>query len=566
MAYTVRRQGRLPHVCEANLTRRQILRYGALVAATFPAARLAGGFSLVDRAFAAGPAVPMHLELVTVTDTEAVITWFTGDPTTPDEFGRPTPVAAPGRVLIGTSPDPSTWTEVGAHGPTPYHYVEVRGLRPGTTYYWRAESNGIPAAPTVIPLPNSNLAPPTAAPPVFTTMVPPPGKEIGRVGWLNDMHFGEGTSGLILGNGALPGGGLPPGYAADPDNPYWRFMGTAAVAEAKARGCTLLLANGDLTSEARPKEVAEARQVLDSFGTLASAKHVGPGDAPVYYVTRGNHDRLHSGDLYDGCSKEGAANDCFGDAFQSSYDGASTHFSVSIGTGQARYRFVGLDSNDPTGMGILPKGELDYLEAQLAKGEMTIPLFHHPSSDLASLSQTPPGVFGVRPDDALTFRQLLARHDNVGGVYSGHTHRNNRSLATGTGTLPFFEGGATKEYPGGYTVVRLYETGYLVNFYKLADPEARAWSERSRGEYLGLYPYYTLGSLADRNWSYDVDARVRRAAPAPGTTARPTPAPAPASEDLAATGAGGVTAVVGTAALAAAAAARVAAREGVEAS
>src|SRR4051794_41328594 len=95
-----------------------------------------------------GLAIPHNHELVTVTDTEAVITWFTGDPTQPDEFGRPLPVAAPGRVLIGTSPDPSTWVEVGTHGATAYHYVEVRGLRPGTTYYWREGRAGVGLAPT----------------------------------------------------------------------------------------------------------------------------------------------------------------------------------------------------------------------------------------------------------------------------------------------------------------------------------------------------------------------------------------------------------------------------------
>src|SRR3954465_15651436 len=134
-------------MCDSSLSRRQLLRYAALVGATFP---LAGSFSLPEAA-GLGKPVPLNLELVTVTDTEAVITWFTGDPTQLDEFGRPLPVAAPGRVLIGTNPDVRTWKEVGAHGPTPYHYVEVRGLRPGATYYWRAQANGGPAGPTARP-------------------------------------------------------------------------------------------------------------------------------------------------------------------------------------------------------------------------------------------------------------------------------------------------------------------------------------------------------------------------------------------------------------------------------
>jgi hypothetical protein len=55
----------------------------------------------------------------------------------------------------------------------------------------------------------------------------------------------------------------------------------------------------------------------------------------------------------------------------------------------------------------------------------------------------------------------------------------------------------------------LFEGGYLANFYKTSSVEARAWSERSRGEYLGFAPSYQLGSLSDRNWTYDVDARRR---------------------------------------------------------
>lgn len=538
------------------------MRYGALVAATFPA----GGVLLSQRAAHAGVPVPMHLELVTVTDTSAVITWFTGDPTAPDEFGRPAPVAAPGRVLLGTSPNPTTWVSVGEHEPTPYHYVEVSGLKPGTTYYWRAESSGVPATMTTIANPLLRPADaPVAAPPAFTTMVPPPGREIGRVAWLNDLHFGEGTSGLAISNGSLPGGGVPPGFPADPDDPYWRFMSQAAIAEARARGCTLLLANGDVTAEARPAEVEEARRMLDGFGALGGVSHLGPDDDPAYFVTRGNHDRAHTGDLYATCSGS-EAKDCYRDAFAASYEPGTSHFSVTVGTGRARYRFVGLDSNDGEATGVFPAGELDYLAEQLALGDATIPLFHHPASDLAEALTLPPFVGSLDQSDAKAFRALVAGADNVAGVYAGHTHRNIRARSSETGDLPFFEGAAVKEYPGGYTVVRLYETGYLVNFYKTASPEARAWSERSRGEYLGLYPYYTLGGLGDRNWSYDVDARVRRQAQVAPPGSQPVAVPtgdgvtAAAGSSLPATGGAAVVAAAGAAALGGALALRQAAQ------
>jgi 3',5'-cyclic AMP phosphodiesterase CpdA len=408
---------------------------------------------------------------------------------------------------------------------------------------------------------------PLAAPPTFTTMVPPPGRELGRVAWLNDLHFGEGASGLAISNDMFPGGGIPPGFAADPDDPYWRFMSQAAVAEAKARGCTLLLANGDVTAEARPAEVEEARRMLDGFGVLGGARHLGPDDDAAYFVTRGNHDRAHTGDLYADCSGSEAgseAKDCYRDAFAASYDTGTSHFSVTVGTGRARYRFVGLDSNDGEATGVFPAGELDYLAEQLAKGDATIPLFHHPASDLAEVLTVPPFVGSLDQADAKAFRALIASSDNVAGVYAGHTHRNIRARASETGDLPFFEGGAVKEYPGGYTVVRLYETGYLVNFYKTAAPECRAWSERSRGEFLGLYPYYTLGGLSDRNWSYDVDARVRRTATATPGGGAPAPSAAPPADvavgtvsvsgsALPATGGGTALAVAGAATVGAAA-------------
>ena len=39
----------------------------------------------------------------------------------------------------------------------------------------------------------------------------------------------------------------------------------------------------------------------------------------------------------------------------------------------------------------------------------------------------------------------------------------------------------------------------MANFYKSSSALARQWSQTTSGEYLGLYPAYTLGSAADRN-------------------------------------------------------------------
>ena len=211
-------------MCYQDLTRRQALRYAALVSATLGVAGTARADAtsldaLLTTSVVSGvPAVPMNLELVTVSDTYAIATWLTADPTDLDEFGRPRPVAAPGRLLMGTSRDPRTWVEVASHGPTPFHVAEVRGLRPGTRYWWRAESGGLVATPAA----SGGGTPQTSqsAPPWFQTLVRPPGREIGRVAWMNDLHFGETVAGLAYSNGQLPGGGLPPGFPVDPDDPY----------------------------------------------------------------------------------------------------------------------------------------------------------------------------------------------------------------------------------------------------------------------------------------------------------------------------------------------------------
>jgi hypothetical protein len=439
----------------------------------------------------------MHLELVTLTETSVVLTWFTGDPTAPDEFGRPEPIPADTIVLLGTSPA-SLATAVERDDGTPYHYVELTGLQPGQQYFYQCRSNGLPATPT-------SAAPEPAATGTFTTPLPPPGRHLFTMAWANDLHLGEGTSGSAT--GAVPGG-FPPGFAADPANPYWRFMATAAVAESRARGAELMLVCGDLTSEARPPEVAEARSILDGFGTYRDD----------YYVIRGNHDRVHSGPTWQDCGPVTGGNDCLRDEF---FPESASYFAVD----RFGVHFVGLDTVDAAGNGGIDATQFDWLAEDLKanSGRPTFVFGHHPVTEVASATAVPPVVFTLPQADASKLESLLADSSTV-GVYNAHTHRNKRTTSLRSGALPYVELGAVKEYPGGFGIVRVHEGGYAVNFYKTKAEPARAWSERSRGEYLGLYPYYTLGNTSDRNFVIEADfSDAARGVPTTAPSSEPSP-------------------------------------------
>lgn len=107
----------------------------------------------------------------------------------------------------------------------------------------------------------------------------------------------------------------------------------------------------------------------------------------------------------------------------------------------------------------------------------------------------------------VALQKLYERTPGVFFHHSGHTHRNKRTFLLDENQSPiqsieFLEVGATKEYPGGYSLLRLYTGGYMVSYYKNRTPLARAWAQRSRHEY---YPHYMLGTIADRNHSVSID-------------------------------------------------------------
>lgn len=419
-------------------------------------------------------ATPPDAELVTVTDTSFAATWTTVEP-------ADTTVCVVGR--------PCVQQEV----MTRFHYAEVGGLDPGKRYSYSLRSGGV-AQPVSVTNPES-----------FTTLVPPPGKPLFKFAVVSDTHVGEGCSGIAV-TAPQPLGPVPPCFASGPSEPpYAATLARAAVAELNARQIPLVVLNADNTSHADYDDVTEMKVIFDGLD----------GE---WRVARGAHDRAGQTSTETRC---GANDDCFrtllfpdrppGRIFYS-FDSHGYHFvaldSAKAGDGSG-------DLTDPAQRAFL-EGDLE--EARRA-GKKTFIFFHHPVTEYANTSSFPPVVFGVRPEQGRQeFLSLMARFPNVVGVLNAHTHRNYVSYAPATGVdLPYIENGPSKEYPGGYSVFRVYEGGYMRNFHRLSCEFCRSWASRTRDEYFGLYPQYTLGTLSARNFTHVYGCSFPTPPPSPPT-------------------------------------------------
>ncbi|MDL4772816.1 purple acid phosphatase family protein [Actinomadura xylanilytica] len=434
---------------------------------------------LPDRAHADEAVRPVNLELVTLTETSAILTWYTGAAGTDDGLGRMKPVPADGEVRYGTRPGRLDQRAFG--GSTPYHYAELTGLEPGRTYYYQACSRGRPASATALAAGQSAGTPLGDGVFAFTTPQPPPGRFLFSVALCNDLHLGETVAGLV---GQLPwikGIEQVPGHP-----PYPELMAEALVADARRRGASRLLAAGDVAAEAGVDDLGRAKALLDGFGTYGED----------YLVARGNHDRAHEG---GSCSPgRWQGRDCFGDAF---FDGRPSYFSHDLDG----LRVIGLDTYDKPGnggdAGGLSREQLAWFDAELKadRDRPTVVFGHHP----LFVENAPLAVTGGQSLDAGQSLSILGAYRGTPGVFlhhAGHTHRNQRSVFPAAPRVVQQEVGAVKEYPGGFTLLRLYSGGYALNFYKTRSDPAREWSERSRQELSGLWPQLSLGNrVADRN-------------------------------------------------------------------
>ncbi|MFE9582427.1 metallophosphoesterase [Nocardia sp. NPDC006044] len=421
------------------------------------------------------PLIATDLEVVTITDRSVIVTWTT---VAPDPAGRLMPVDADAELLLAPADSLRAPVPVYADAqPTPFHYAEIDGLEPGRTYRFEARSNGVCAIPALSLTTLTPGTPETTG--RFTTLVPPPGRPLHTLALANDVHFGEEVSGLLV-------AGLPPGVRQDVP-PYPEVMLAAMLDDLRRpdRAAERLLIAGDLTSEAALDDSRAVRAQLDAWGSLGED----------YLVVRGNHDRPHTGPEYAGCRPAPADHrDCWAEAF--------TPRGQLIEHESRGLRVLGLDTSELDGSGgTIDRPQFDLFAERLRDDpdRPTLVFGHHPVTIESGLTNLAGPGFVLNGRDSA---ELQAGYDRAPGVFlhhSGHTHRNRRTRPDTGCAVEFLEVAAVKEYPGGYCLLRLYEGGYMLNFYKTRTEAARRWSAATRSEYFGLLPDYTLGSAADRN-------------------------------------------------------------------
>ena len=511
-----------------DFTRRDLLRWTAVALAAPVVAPTIFERALAFAGSSNGEDIsPANLELVTLTEDHAIVTWYTGYTGSDDGLGRMQPAPAQGEVHWGVHPDHLNRIAGDSAGDTPHHYVELVGLEPGQTYYYQAWSNGKPAPPTPFTLiagnavGTSDFGLATGGPYSFTTPQPPQGRFLFAIALCNDLHMGETTAGLVGGIPQIIGIQQEPGLP-----PYPEVMLESLVEDANTLGAQYLLAAGDITAEAVPLDLSRAGQLLNGFGAYRDD----------YFVTRGNHDRAHTGDAWETCRLgQWQGNDCFHDQF---FPGKEpTYFSREL----QGLRVIGLDTYDKPGSGgdagALSPDQLGWFRDELAKerDQPTLVFGHHP----LVVQESPFPVSASSSLDAGQAATILLDYAAHAGLFlhhAGHTHRNKHTISPVAPDVVHQEIAAGKEYPGGFSLLRLHSEGFALNFYKSRSELARRWSERSRQEISGFWPQFSLGSrVGDRNMvaERDLSGLEPATASASRTPTGPTPSTASTAEPVA---------------------------------
>jgi 3',5'-cyclic-AMP phosphodiesterase len=418
---------------------------------------------------ARGELVIRRLELMTVTDTTAVLTWETNEP-------------ANTIVRYGTSSGQLNRTASSGGGFVRYHYCELRGLTPGTKYVYACESGSAKAS----------VGP--QSPGHFKTLVRPPGKELFSFATMTDTHVGEQVVARVVVRGKTISEGAT-WRDASVSHPVLTVG--AAVDEINKRGVAFTIIKGDVTHTSTPEEFSEAKRLLERL------------DKP-YYVARGNHDfqrELHIRTFnlpapwlsfdHDGFHFVIVDTEPFAAQMSDELAEQLKWLADDLDRARQKRTFVFLHRPVPPDV---QRQANKYGDALYGMGRrMLSGRFGRRASRL--LDRATGRSPSVLPGNAQRLADLLSRHGRVVGVFAGHLHRDYvGTWPERTGNLPYVETASTKEYPCGYAITRVFEGGYMQNYYTPSKPDCLEWSAMTQDVYKNVGYGGKVGKLSDRNF------------------------------------------------------------------
>ncbi|MDU0478494.1 metallophosphoesterase [Staphylococcus chromogenes] len=469
-----------------QLNRRQFLQFTA--AAT--AAGLVLPLGHAQAAETSGEVHALDLHIVTVTDTSFTVAWTTYSVGHFPYFKEQQAAPAATEVYVGPA-DSSAPLRLVHEDATPraFHQVTVEGLEPGRQYRFECRSNGVVAKPNWV---HTTLTDPMTSRGIVTTLQRPSGSFVQRIAIMNDTHVGLGEH-LVKWTG---------------ETPYSYFLMEDNLDLVRTLAPSVLLINGDVTSEARPHECKKARQLLDAYGTLNQD----------YFVTAGNHDRPHRVDEDRSANYQYSA-PLPADALRRSERGREYHYNFGDWFGISYQtpwtfevgglRIIGADSamaGNSAG-GFFNDDQLEQLRAIHAADpdRPTLSLCHHPVTDESALSAFGSRSFLLDLGDAIEFQRIQARTPGVFAHLGGHTHRGRRTPSLYAPGIEYLENPASGEFPCGVTVLDIYTDGAMISHH-------RPNTERYAGQLLkerwasgGVLPDYTLYRTDHRNFTFDFD-------------------------------------------------------------
>ena len=351
---------------------------------------------------------------------------------------------------------------------TGFHFITITGLKPDTEYRFSCRSYGKEAKPGLWFTQVFNEPEVTGK---VRTLARPKGRYIQTVAISNDLHIGK--------DGESAG------------KTHWTSVMVAAMlAEVKRRGITQIYANGDLCDHGKYEEAKELRRLCDSFGEYHHN----------YFLIRGNHDTY---DMQNPTSR---------DPFQRVFP--KHKLQTMWVAHDKKLRVIGIDSSWPgTDGGRITEPQFRSLEKELmsAPNKPTLVMAHHPVTEHAARTNVGLRPFILNKRDADRLQKLFQKAPGVFFMAAGHTHRAHRDAADMPGGPQFAQFCCTSPFPGGFTLMDIYEGGYTVTFHRTATGQALQQTALNRySASLGFYGEYTISRMRDRCFTVHRDMSALR--------------------------------------------------------